>query len=325
MVIIGYGSIGKRHCKNLSKFKDIQCFVVTNRKRINLPSKNFQKFNSLDECLKLHPDIGFITNVTSSHVDIATKLVKANCHVFIEKPLSNSMKGVKKLENLIHKKRLVSTIGCVMRFHPCLKKIKHLISEGEIGKILYVRMENGSYMPDWHRKENYRKSYASRKELGGGVVFTCIHEIDYLFWLFGSVRECYSITRKLSDLEINVDDLSSILLQFKNDVVAEIHLDYFQRPSFRSCKIVGTKGTIYWDSDSNSVKTYDINKKRWKSRLSIKKYNINNMYLNETTHFLDCVKTNKRTINDIKQGVQTLEIALAIQKSSKNKKAEIFR
>ena len=109
MVIIGYGSIGKRHCKNLSKFKDIQCFVVTNRKRINLPSKNFQKFNSLDECLKLHPDIGFITNVTSSHVDIATKLVKANCHVFIEKPLSNSMKGVKKLENLIQKKRLVST------------------------------------------------------------------------------------------------------------------------------------------------------------------------------------------------------------------------
>ena len=235
------------------------------------------------------------------------------------------MKGVKNLENLIQKKRLVSTIGCVMRFHPCLKKIKHLISEGEIGKILYVRMENGSYMPDWHMKENYRKSYASRKELGGGVVFTCIHEIDYLFWLFGSVRECYSITRKLSDLEINVDDLSSILLQFKNDVVAEIHLDYFQRPSFRSCKIVGTKGTIYWDSDSNSVRTYDINKKRWKSRLSIKKYNINNMYLNETTHFLDCVKTNKRTINDIKQGVQTLEIALAIQKSSKNKKAEIFR
>ena len=157
MVIIGYGSIGKRHCKNLSKFKDIQCFVVTNRKRINLPSKNFQKFNSLDECLKLHPDIGFITNVTSSHIDVATKLVKANCHVFIEKPLSNSMKGVKKLENLIQKKRLVSTIGCVMRFHPCLKKIKHLISEGEIGKILYVRMENGSYMPDWHRKENYRK------------------------------------------------------------------------------------------------------------------------------------------------------------------------
>ena len=106
-VIIGYGSIGKRHSKNLSKFKDIQCFVVTNRKGVKFPSKNFQKFNSLDECLKLHPDIGFITNVTSSHVDVATKLVKANCHVFIEKPLSNSMKGVKKLENLSLDKDLI--------------------------------------------------------------------------------------------------------------------------------------------------------------------------------------------------------------------------
>ena len=84
MVIVGYGSIGKRHCKNLSKFKDIQCFVVTNRKRVKFPSKNFQKFNSLDECLKLNPDVGFVTNESNVHIKTAIKLANADV-IFLSK------------------------------------------------------------------------------------------------------------------------------------------------------------------------------------------------------------------------------------------------
>ena len=89
-VIVGYGSIGKRHCRNLSKLKNIQCLVVTNRKRVKLPSKNFQKFNSLDDCLKINPDVAFITNESSKHVKTAIKLANAGCHIFVEKPLSHN-------------------------------------------------------------------------------------------------------------------------------------------------------------------------------------------------------------------------------------------
>ena len=100
-VIVGYGSIGKRHSKNLSKFKDIQCFVVTNRKRVKFPSKNFQKFNSLDECLKLNPDVGFVTNESNVHIKTAIKLANAGCHIFVEKPLSHNGLQIKKLLKLV--------------------------------------------------------------------------------------------------------------------------------------------------------------------------------------------------------------------------------
>ena len=179
---------------------------------------------------------------------------------------------------------------------------------------------NGSYLPDWHPNEDYEKGYASRKELGGGVILTCIHEIDYLYWLFGDVKEVYSMSGKFSDLKINSEDLSAIILKFKNNIIAEIHLDYFQRPSSRTCKIIGTKGTIFCDFSSNSVKYYDIKKKKWFNMIRLAKYDFNSMYVEQTKHFLDCIKNRKKTINDVHQGLKILKIAMAILKSSEKGK-----
>ena len=228
--------------------------------------------------------------------------------------------GIKSLLQLIKEKKLVTLVGCNMRFHPCLIKIKKLISDGKIGRIISVLAENGSYLPEWHPHEDYKKSYASREDLGGGVVLTCIHEIDYLYWLFGQVKEVFSITGKFSNLNLDAEDLSSILFLFKNNIVAELHLDYFQRPSFRSCKIIGTKGTIYWNSETNSVKMYNIKKKRWDEKLKLRNYDQNDMYIKEISHFLKCVNKKKKTINTINQAAKTLEIALAVKKASKIRK-----
>ena len=110
-------------------------------------------------------------------------------------------------------------------------------------------LESGSYLPDWHPYEDYRNSYASKENLGGGVVLTCIHEIDYLHWFFGEIKELFAMTGKFSDLKIEVDDLASVTMKFSNNIIVELHLDFFQKPDFRCCKIIGTNGTIYWDSD----------------------------------------------------------------------------
>jgi len=319
-VIVGYGSIGKRHSENLSKFKNIQCFVVTNRKGVKLPSKNFQKFNSLGECLKLNPDIGFVTNESSIHIKTAIKLANAGCHIFVEKPLSHNGLQIKQLLKLVNKKNLVTLIGCNFRFHPCLIKIKKLISSKKIGRIIFAQAEHGSFLPDWHPFEDYKSSYAARRELGGGIVFTSIHEIDYLFWLFGNVKEVYSITGKFSDLDMNADDLSSTILRFKNNVVGEIHLDHFQRSFKRGCKIVGTKGTITWDSKTNVVKLFNNKTKKWKDVMKLKNFDFNSTYVNEIAHFLDCVKKNKKTTNDLKEGVIVQNLALTILESSRKKK-----
>ena len=321
VLIVGYGSIGKRHISNLSKLPNLQIFVCTNRKYDSFLKKTKCKiFASLDDSIKQKPDIAFITNTTNLHVKTAIKLVTANIPIFVEKPLSNSTKDVKLLLNTIKRRKLVTMMGCVLRFHPAIKKIKEIISENKIGKIISVHVENGSYLPDWHTNEDYKENYASRSDLGGGVVLTNIHELDYLYWFFGNVDEVFSITGKFSDLEIDVEDLSSILLRFKNNIVAEAHLDYFQKPSIRSCKIVGICGTVYWDSSKNSVQLYDVKKKKWINHLKLKNYDVNDMYVDEIKHFLKCVNKEKKSINPVEDGAKILKIAIAVKKSSKLKK-----
>jgi predicted dehydrogenase len=211
-------------------------------------------------------------------------------------------------------------MGCNLRFHPCIKKIKSLIEHQKIGRVISAQVQNYSYLPDSHKWEDYRKSYAARKDLGGGVILTnAIHEIDYLYWFFQEVENVISISGKFSDLDIKAEDYVSGLLKFKNKIIGELHTDYFQRPDFRSCKIRGTKGEIYWNSDDNCVNIYNINKKKWETKFDNGfSHNLDtySSYVEELKHFLKCVKHRKETINDLEQGVRTLKIALAIKKAS---------
>ena len=109
-------------------------------------------------------------------------------------------------------------------------------------------------------------------------------------------------------------------MKFKNNIIAEVHLDYFQKPDIRTCKIIGTEGSIEWNSISNEVKIYDINKSKWIKQLKIKKYDKNEAYLKEIKYFFKCIRSNRKTMNDISNGEYVLKVALGIIKSSKLKK-----
>ena len=321
ILVVGYGSIGKRHVNNLLLIPDIEIIICTHRHDMDNELKNKCKIiESLDECINEKPIAAIISNVTSLHIQTALKLASAGLHLFIEKPLSNNLENMEKLLDIVCERKLVTFMGFNLRFHECIKKIKELLENNTIGKIISVNAESGSYLPDWHPYEDYRNSYASKENLGGGVVLTCIHEIDYLHWFFGEIKELFAMTGKFSDLKIEVDDLASVIMKFSNNIIAELHLDFFQKPDFRCCKIIGTNGTIYWDSKDNIVKVYDIKLKKWIEKINIINYERNDMYVDEMKYFLDCVSINKNTNNDIKNGISTLKIALDVIESSKSKR-----
>ena len=322
VLIVGYGSIGRRHLENFLQLKNVKLIVYTKRTDLgSLKEQGVKISNSLTECLKENPDIGVITNETSLHLPITIKLAQNGLDLFIEKPLSNSLKDVEKLRAIVKKNKLITQMGCNLRFHPCIKKIKSLIEQQKIGKIISAQVQNCSYLPDSHRWEDYRKSYAARKDLGGGVILTnAIHEIDYMYWFFQEVENVISMSGKFSELDVTAEDYVSSLLKFKNKIIGELHMDYFQRPNFRSCKIRGTKGEIYWNSDNNCVNIFNMNKKRWETKFDdgfSDNLDTYSSYIEELKHFLKCVKHRKETINDLEQGITTLKIALAIKKASK--------
>ena len=130
---------------------------------------------------------------------------------------------------------------------------------------------------------------------------------------------------KISSLKINVDDISESILKFANSSIAKIHLDFIQKPSYKSCKIIGSKKTLYWNSDENKIKLYDSKKKKWivhkilnNYKLSSKK--INQMYVDELLYFLSCVKKRNQPMNNISEARTILNVALSMKKSSNLKK-----
>jgi len=320
ILIIGYGSIGKRHTKNLLKMKNYQISICTKNNEVQkLKKKDVKIFKTVNDTLKENFDVVVICNETSLHVKTAIKFAQKDCHIFLEKPISDSLDGISKLKKIIKQKKLITMVGCNMRFQPGIKLVKKIIEKETVGRVFSVLVENGSYMPDWHPWEDYKRSYAARKKLGGGVVLTQIHEYDYLFWFFGKVDEVYAMNQKLSDLKIDVEDFSTSLLKFKKKIIAEVHLDYFQKPSHRTCKIIGTKGQIKWKWDNDHVEIYNYKTKKWLTKNFVKKFDRNKMYVDEMKYFLKCVKRKEIPMNSLNDALKIQKVALAIKKSSDKK------
>lgn len=265
-LFVGLGSIGQRHLRNLKTLcgDDLELLAyraLGSRGMIDSSGKfhadidpaeyhRVKVFNSLDAALEQTPDITVIANPSSLHVQTAIAAANAGSHLLIEKPLSDSMDGLDELTDIVDRNKLVAAVAFQFRFHPTLNAVKRWLTEGRIGDIVLARLVNGEYMPGWHPWEDYRGTYPAVKALGGGAIATQSHEFDYAHWLFGSPRSVYALGGHLSDLEMDVEDVALVTIDFGSSEKAlpvSISLDYLQRPPTKTCSIVGTKGKIECD------------------------------------------------------------------------------
>jgi predicted dehydrogenase len=320
-LVIGCGSIGKRHIGNLIALDagEILAFDPREDRRCEIKSQfSIQVLNSLDEAWKQNPTVAVITTPTSMHIPLAVEAAQHGCHLFIEKPLSNSVSEVDRLLDAISERSLLTLVGCNMRFHPGLRHVKKLINEGVIGRPCTARVEVGQYLPEWHPWEDYRQGYSARRELGGGIILDAIHEIDYIQWILGQVEAVACFAGKLSQLEIDTEDTASILLRFSCGAIGEVHMDYIQRSYTRKCDIIGDEGTICWDYSTGETRRYSANKRGWQIFSNPSGWESNQMYIDEMNHFLRCLGGEETEINSVHGALQTLRIALAAKASNQN-------
>jgi len=316
-VVIGCGSIGERHIRNLNSLSAGEILAYdADPNRLNLIKEkyNVEIIENLENALDQKPDAVLVCTPPTLHISIAMKAVKHGAHLFIEKPISNNLQGVDKLLEVAQKKKLSILVGYNLRFNESIQLIKKMINDGIIENVLSANAEFGQYLPDWRPQQYYTKSYTARRELGGGIILDGSHEIDYISWFLGDVKEVFCYADKISKLKVNVEDTAEILLKFKNNVTANIHLDFIQRVYSRNCKIIGEKGTIIWDYPNDLVRIYTENKKKWKT-ISMK-MNKENMYIDEMRHFIDCIYGKTKPLVDGETGKRVLEVALAAKKSS---------
>ena len=253
ILVIGCGSTGKRHIRNLLKLKISSNLIhaIDNRKdRIKEVKKLGLKntYLSLDVALKLNDyDAGIICSPTSFHLSQCIKLAKNKINLFIEKPLSANLKGINSLKRQINKHNLTVLIAYVFRFEPSINYIKNILKKKKIGKVLYYRGEFSEYLPDFHPYEDYRKFYMARKSDGGGSILDQSHIMDLAHYLIGPFKKVSAFNSKISSLEIKADDIAELTIKMKNNVIASIHTDIFGRKHKKKFEIKGKNGNIIWD------------------------------------------------------------------------------
>jgi len=217
-VIVGLGSIGKRHKQNLEK----------------LGHQIIDSYEKADGVL--------ICNLTSKHLETALQLIKFDLPVFIEKPLSYNLDNLDQLKGKI-------LVGYCLRFDESLKKFKKSIPLKDVKSVKIVCQ---SWLPDWHPEKDYRQSYSAKKALGGGVLLDLSHEIDYALWFFGPLKTVRAKLQMVPELEIETEAIADLNLEFISGVKAEIHLSYASRQPARFCEIKTSNQLLRWDFQPNN-------------------------------------------------------------------------
>jgi predicted dehydrogenase len=327
-LIAGLGSIGRRHLQNLLALGETDILLYRTRKS-TLPEEGLQSFpveTDLQTALEYKPDAVIVSNPTALHLETALPAARAGCHLFLEKPVSHSWEGIPALQEAVRRSGSRVLVGYQFRFHPGLQCVRRRLLDGAIGRPISVRAHWGEYLPGWHPWEDYRNSYSSRPDLGGGVILTLSHPLDYLRWLFGEVDSLWAFSGRLSDLDIKVEDTAEIGLSFQRGFIGSIHLDYNQRPPEHWLEVIGTQGSLRWDNADGAVRLYRAASQakepggEWETipfGEEGKPFERNELFLAEMRHFTEVARGEAQPLCSLEDGLRALELALAAQQSAK--------
>jgi len=324
-LIAGLGSIGRRHLHNLELLGETNISLFRTHKSTITEKdlKGYPVFSDLGDALACKPDSVIVSNPTSLHMNVAVPAAEAGCALLIEKPLTHKLDELTAFEMVLDRKKLLVMTAYQFRFNPGLKKIKDILKKGALGEPLSFHCRWGEFLPDWHPWEDYRASYAAKKELGGGVVLTLSHPLDYLVWFFGNVTDLFAHTGKNSRLELDCEDSADVVMNFQSGLAGTLHLDYYCQPKQHEINIICSEGTIFWDYETSNVITR--NAKGEESVFVVPPdYERNNMYREEMKNFIDCMDGEAMPACTYEDGKKALKLAIGILHSGKYNQRVVF-
>lgn len=326
-LISGLGSIGRRHFRNLLALGE-RDILLHRTHRATLPDDELAGFpveTDLSDALAHQPDALIVANPTALHLEVAIPAAEAGCHILMEKPISHSLARVDELTAALRRGGGQCLVGFQFRFHPGLRQVKAWLEVGLIGSPLSVRAHWGEYLPGWHPWEDYTQGYAARPELGGGVVLTLSHPLDYLRWLLGEVEGLWAFTSN-KGLGMAVEDTAEIGLRFTSGCLGSLHLDYNQRPPSHMLEITGTQGRILWDNADGISSAFQAEVPgEWQISTPPEGFERNWLFMDELRHFLRVMRGEVMPLCTLQDGIQALRLSLGVLESAEKRKLYVIR
>lgn len=305
IALVGLGSIGKRHLINLDRIlsvRDVDYTIDLIRRDAKRDlDANFKDilnnvYSERDDIPNDY-DIIFVTNPTNLHFETIKKYACKTRHMFIEKPVFDRVDI--DIDELPLNKEGVYYVACPLRYTEVIQYIKNKI---DVKNIYSVRVICSSYLPEWRPNTDYKETYSAHSDQGGGVSIDLIHELDYIVYLFGNPLKAMNLRGKFSTLEIDSDDLSVYIFRHDN-LLAELHLDYFGRKPIRELQLFTQDETIVADLVKSEIRFLKEN------RIISFNEDRDAYQLKELEYFFDVVEGKKENHNNINNALTTLKIA----------------
>lgn len=321
IVVVGCGSIGVRHLRNLRELGagDVRA-VDVERTRAELAARTtgVRFFATLQGALDWRPDAAVICTPTHTHLETARQYLAAGAHVLIEKPVSHSMDGTRAFAEFAATVDRVVLVACNMRFHPGVRTVREVVETRRIGTPQVVRAHFAHYLPNWRPGCDYRQSYSAQAAHGGGVILEGIHELDYVRLLAGDAVSVVAAGGRFGALQLDGEDTATLAIHTTRGAYAEIHLDCLQPVKSRGATVIGSEGTVRWHSDGRNpervvVEWSNVDGSEREELLRHDGYDGNEMYRQELQHFMSCVESGAPPEQDLASAMRVLEVAVAAQ------------
>lgn len=320
LLVVGCGSIGRRHAGNAVNTAGIGSIAVCdqNAELADEAAKlcDGTAFSDLDAALDWGPDAVIVAVPHRAHVPVAKAALSCGAAVLVEKPISDDPIAAADLVAHADALGLPLYTVCNMRFHAAVATLKqHLAS---VGKIHFARAHVGNYLPEMRPNADYRELYCANRDQGGGVVLDAIHEIDYLSWLLGPVNAVTADAGNIGGLDIDVEDYAAMLMRHQSGARSEVHMDYLQRFKRRGCEIVGSDGTMIWESlgkrpEHCTVRLFRFDSGAWETLHEDPDIDPNAAYIRLMNNFMAALNGDDNDLHTGVEAVHALKVACAVR------------
>lgn len=302
--VLGLGSIGLRHAKNLLDMgHSVSAYDPDPQRSALFQESGGQALQSKQD-LALFADAIVIASPSAFHLDDLEWAVEKNKHVFVEKPLSHTLGGMDGILADASQKNITVCVGMNMRFNPAIKQLSMMIAEGALGDLLWANYWHSSYLPEWRPHADYKSGYAADPKTGG-VIFDVIHGYDLLYFLLGDYNVRGASARSSGILDIGSDDCADILCQHKSGVSSTLHMDFITRPKTHTFTLAGTKAIARIDITKRHLSVTSSNGTVVLDKVF--ETDVNDDYRRELDDFINAIQSTVSQGCSLSDGISILE------------------
>jgi predicted dehydrogenase len=314
-IVVGSGSAGRRHAANLVALGAPDVRVCSRNPDVPLPLGVHRVDPS---ALGAPAGLVVVANPSRLHVETARAAARRGAHLLIEKPLGAALDGIAELRVEVEAQGCVAAVGYMFRFHPTLQRVAGWLRRGAIGEVVRARAHWGEFLPGWHPGEDYRQSYAARADLGGGALLTLSHAFDYLRMLLGEVATVSAETGCRGGLGVDVEDTALVHLRFASGVLAEVSLDYLERPPRHELELLGREGRLVWSYGDGQARWIDPDGHIVEEARPAPGFERNTMFVDELLDLAAAIEARREPRCTLADGEAALRIALAALRSARS-------